>query len=479
MEQAIIQDQIKKHESFYYFIKNSFAVGLEKSGLSGIDEETGKPKLFIDGPFIEDISSFLEENPWTIRVGPRDHFKSVSFYAHFCWFLFKNKNVNLDNYYFSYKASLAGEHISNIKKIVKCIPDFKKLVDKKPIADSVAAYTWDGEHELTLDPAGLLEFKRGLHPKGVMYVDDPLRDPTNKLDPLVIKKINETFKKELIPMPHGEFHVCGTAQTNDDFFFDDTLMLKDGEEFTADNKKFARLIQPAIISYKKKIVLFPEFRSWNWLMNKLDLLKDKLFNQEYMCSPAYDEDSYFSREQILAVVNPKLKSINISSKHETKRDRVGGYDIGRKNHPAHFSAYEVIEGRKRIFRQIHQKFFDNIDYIEQIEYLTEAIESLMMDVVHYDATRGELDALQEQGSLPDEMNPVIFNRKTKNAMATVLYKKVVSKEIELIEDQRQINQILAVNNDLQAMETSEGHGDSFWSNALAFTDEIATEPNMS
>jgi len=36
---------------------------------------------------------------------------------------------------------------------------------------------------------------------------------------------------------------------------------------------------------------------------------------------------------------------------------------------------------------------------------------------------------------------------------------------------RQIDQILQVNNELQAIESAMGHGDSFWSNAMALWEE--------
>jgi hypothetical protein len=53
-------------------------------------------------------------------------------------------------------------------------------------------------------------------------------------------------------------------------------------------------------------------------------------------------------------------------------------------------------------------------------------------------------------------------------MATEFEKGVNEKYIELQNDPRMIRQILAVTNDLQAIETHEGHGDAFWSNALCF-----------
>ena len=55
----------------------------------------------------------------------------------------------------------------------------------------------------------------------------------------------------------------------------------------------------------------------------------------------------------------------------------------------------------------------------------------------------------------------------KNRITPEFEKRVQNKQIELIPDRRMIDQILLVNNEFKAFETSEGHGDSFWSIALA------------
>jgi len=55
----------------------------------------------------------------------------------------------------------------------------------------------------------------------------------------------------------------------------------------------------------------------------------------------------------------------------------------------------------------------------------------------------------------------------KNRITPEFEKRVQNQAIELIPERRMIDQILLVNNDLRAFETSEGHGDSFWSIALA------------
>lgn len=53
------------------------------------------------------------------------------------------------------------------------------------------------------------------------------------------------------------------------------------------------------------------------------------------------------------------------------------------------------------------------------------------------------------------------------SMATTLSDQVTHGSVRLLDDPRQTNQMLAVNNQLQAIESPQGHGDSFWSVALA------------
>lgn len=53
------------------------------------------------------------------------------------------------------------------------------------------------------------------------------------------------------------------------------------------------------------------------------------------------------------------------------------------------------------------------------------------------------------------------------AMATTLSDRVTHGSVRLLDDPRQSTQMLAVNNQLQAVESPQRHGDSFWSVALA------------
>ena len=65
------------------------------------------------------------------------------------------------------------------------------------------------------------------------------------------------------------------------------------------------------------------------------------------------------------------------------------------------------------------------------------------------------------------MAGVEFTSKNKFAMATAFDRLLTQGNIQLLNDPRQKRQLLNVDNDLQALETEEGHGDCFFSICLA------------
>ena len=225
----------------------------------------------------------------------------------------------------------------------------------------------------------------------------------------------------------------------------------------------------------KKIVIFPEWKSYEELCEIRDTIGDKAFNQEYMTKPSYSESSYIERKDLQAVVDASLAQ---ATKYEGNNDVVAGFDIGKKAHPAHLAIYERWtdkEDGKYHYRQLVSKWFDGVEYKEQLDYLLWAIENYRIDVLRYDNTRGEFEGFEEQGLLHRCMKPVQFNVKTNNAMAVSLNTIIREQRCTMIDDVRQIDQLLQVNNDLQAIESPQGHGDSFWSNALAMWEEKERE----
>lgn len=429
--------------------------------------------LFIDGKFIDELCDWMGPLNWLMRVSAKDHFKSTSLYADFMWQLLKRPFDNNEYHYFSYQDSMAAYHVYKIKDLIKNNPYYHDCRDYKVTAEGVIKYSWDsGKTFTTLDPHGLLTFKRGIHCNGV-YVDDPFQDPENKLILTKVYKINSIIKTQILDMPlkGGFCKIVGTPQTNIDFFFDKDMQTK-----------FTTIIQPAEKDPKNKIALWPEHMSWKELQQRKIIRGNKIYNQEYLCSPVYSENSFFTEDEIMKVVNPELQNLSIFDiiKGPENYETIGGWDLGKKRHPAHFSVFQIkiINGKKKAI-QIHQAFFDQWDYAgnddeqfnpdnpTQLSYIKQAIKNFRIDKVYADNTRGELTTLEERKELPPEIMLETFTSKDKYAMGTDFEKSVNQEYIELQNDGRMIRQILVVTNDLQAVETPEGHGDSFWSIGLA------------
>lgn len=415
---------------------------------------------FTGGDHVEKICRYLQGNKLTMRVSAKDHFKSLSFYFHIMWKIWRMQfgYGGREIQYFSYGGTMAAYHTAKIKQAIECNPYFANIVDLKPRAEGVLSYQWNNNAPKTsVTPRGLLEFKRGIHCDDV-YVDDPFQDPENKLVPTKISKINEVMKTQIVDMYQQELHIAGTAQTPHDFFFD--------PEFA---HRFTTLIEPAIVNEQEKKVLWEEWMSYEELMSKKRERGEKVFNQEYMCSPVYAEHSFITPDRYDACVNRDNKNwsfIDWENEEHPDYDRVGGFDIGKKSHPSHFVVFEKNLQTDR-WVQIHSKWMDGWDYTDQIDYLQQAIRTFGIYEVNYDSTRGEFEAMDEKGQLPAEMTGVPFTHKSKHSMATQIDKALSDGNVELLSDVRQRSQCLMVTNDLQAPSTPEGHGDSFWSLGLA------------
>ena len=450
--EAVIEKarRLSRKYGLTWFIKHIFSKSFDKG-------------TFIYGNYIDEVAKRMSDDAWTMDISARDHFKSTRLYAEIMYDIFTT-DKDIECHYFSYQQGMSAYHLSKLKKMIEANPFFKGFIDLSPTALSAINY-FNGQATYHAMPEGLLSFKRGIHAERI-YIDDPLKDPENKLAPTVIYKINNIIKTEMFAMVKkgGICRVVGTPQTNNDFFFDEQLQ-----------RKFSVAIRPAIVDEAKKIVIFPEWKSYEELCEIRDTIGDKAFNQEYMTKPSYSESSYIERKDLQAVVDASLAQ---ATKYEGNNDVVAGFDIGKKAHPAHLAIYERWtdkEDGKYHYRQLMSKWFDGVEYKEQLDYLLWAIDNYRIDVLRYDNTRGEFEGFEEQGLLHRCMKPVQFNVKTNNAMAVSLNTIIREQRCTMIDDVRQIDQLLQVNNDLQAIESPQGHGDSFWSNALAMWEEKERE----
>lgn len=447
----------KSSNDFVYFVNNIFK---------------HSEKQFIGGQYVDDTARFLSQNKRTMRVSARNHFKSFSFYAHIMWkTMFEAVNNNLEAHYFSFNGDLAAYHISKLKKAIDINPFFRDIIDCKPTAESVLRYTWDNKHYMTMSPHGLVQFKRGIH-ADLIYVDDPFQDPQNELNPTIIYKINEIFKSNILDMPKepdGELHVAGTPQTNEDFFFDKII-----------TRRFAVSVKPAIYRDEEtgeEKALWPEWMDLEELKIKKEERTERIFSREYMCTPVYSTKGYFKKDDLKEkIINNNLSMWKITKSYEPTGRVIAGFDIGKKAHPSHLA---VFEHKNNKLVMVHHKFMDGWPYSNgkeyipqspsQLEYIRHAINQFHINEIKYDNTRGEFEAFLEQGLLPRQMIPVVLTPKFRNTAATAFDKLVEKSQLEIPDEERLVDQICSVMSDLTAVETKYGHGDSFWSIAMAIT----------
>lgn len=355
--------------------------------------------------------------------------------------------------YMGYLEDGAAYQLKGVKRYIGVLPEFFKGYQDRSKAESIIYYK-HGRRTFYCSPSGILSAKRGRHPHG-MICDDILRDPQKRLDVTQLDKIKRAFLEEVSPMPKEFLHVVGTPQDEADLLnYLATVGTYDSKNYPAEDVTTGQ-------------ILWPE----NFPREKLENIKreigQKAYRKEYLCAPVRSEETYIDKVSLLSCVRKRLKNYVITKDKPPRLNEytVAGMDVGKKRHPSHLVVYG-IDSKKRMV-QIYSKFMDGWDYNKQIEHCSEVMKFFRVDFLLYDGTRGEFEAIKERGEMPDGMIGVNFTNKGKNAMAFDFGLMVEEGRIHLLNDERQFKQIMQVDNDLVAVETEDGHGDAFWSNALA------------
>jgi len=430
--------------TFWEFVRDIWADSFER------------PELF-KAWHVEFLCNELEEtlNEGTnyTAVLPRAHFKSTILgHAFAIWTLLKAK-TDTRILYLSYSDTMAKYHMSEINKEVARNPHINKWIkNEAPKADYTFRYRNNNGHSLEIAHGGLFSFKRGMHVNGALIADDILKDPENPLNLSQITKIEEHFMTEsmFIPNQGVPVVVMGTPMLPGDIL----AKLETDTRF-----KYRKL--PAFDPVPGRKVLMPELYSEEWLLEQ-QKAKPKSFASEFLLKPFLSQESYFSEEDIAKVIDYNLRNYPANHKHDfDERDQIyAGFDIGKKRHPSHLVIFKKSGDN---IRQIHQTWLDGWDYTRQVEFLNDIAENFNITKGYIDNTRGEL----EDRGLDTKWWPMHFTAKSKMTMAQVFETYVNEGTLKLLADERQTSQILSVNNELKAPETPMGHGDAFFSIAMA------------
>ena len=402
----------------------------------------------------EDVEECLAEGLNYVCVLPRFHFKSTILGHAFSVWRLLTAPRDCAVLYLSYSDGMAQYHISEINKTVKRNPILMSWMDNKsPKADFSFRYSVNNKNADILH-GGLFSFKRGMHVNGALIADDILRDPENPLNMGQINKVEDHFMTEslFIPLKGVPVIVLGTPMMPGD------ILSKRQED-----SRFKARVLPALDPVPGRRVLMPELYNEEWLLEQ-QRARPKSFASEFMLIPHFSTESYFEEEDI---TKNEVDSLVNASPHQSfpaEEDDMffAGFDVGKKRHPSHLV---IFRRRGDIIEQVHSSFLDGWNYADQIEYLNKVSDNFDLNKGYVDNTRGEL----EERGLNTVWKPMTFSTKTKNTMAQVFETYVHSGNLKLLKDERQKQQILSVNNELKAPQTPLGHGDAFFSIAMALS----------
>ena len=404
------------------------------------------------GVLADDIEDCLEKGLNYVAVLPRFHFKSTILgHAFSVWRLLKAKR-DMSILYLSYSDGMARYHLQEINKTINRNPQLLDMMDNRsPKADYSFRYHVN-KKPVEIMHGGLFSFKRGMHVNGALIADDVLRDPENPLNTGQITKVEDHFMTEslFIPLKGVPVIVLGTPMMPGDLL---SNLQKDD--------RFKSRVLPALDPTPDRRVLMPELYSEKWLLDQ-QKARPKSFASEFLLVPHFATEAYFSEDDIVKCEDETLKSY---SAHQTFKTEAGdqlfaGFDVGKKRHPSHLV---IFRRRGDKIEQVHQSWLDGWSYSDQIQYLNEIAENYNLEKGYIDNTRGEL----EDRGLDHVWHSMTFSQKSKRTMAQIFEEYVYSDNLTLIKDERQKQQILSVSNDLKAPETPMGHGDAFFSIAMA------------
>ena len=403
------------------------------------------------GVVCEDVEEALQKQLNYVAVLPRFHFKSTLLgHAFSIWRLLQAKR-DMSVLYLSYSDGMARYHIQEINKSVNRNPIIKDwMKNRSPKADYSFRYHVGTNKPVEIMHGGLFSFKRGMHVNGALVADDILRDPENPLNISQVLKVEEHFLTEsmFIPLQGVPVIVLGTPMLPGD------ILAKLQED-----ERFKSRVLPALDPVPKRRVLMPELYSEKWLLTQ-QKARPKSFASEFMLIPHFSTEAYFDEEDITTCEDETLRNHSAMLEYETTNQIYAGFDVGKKRHPSHLV---IFEQDGDILKQIHQSFLDGWSYSDQIEYLNDVAKNFKLTKGYIDNTRGEL----EDRGLDRTWLPLTFSQKSKMTMAQIFEQYIHDGRVKLQKDERQRQQILSVSNDLKAPDTPMGHGDAFFSIAMA------------
>ena len=442
LAEGLVEHAPIKVGSFWEFVRDVWSKGYDN------------PEYFNAwhvGVVCEDVEEAIQQGLNYVAVLPRFHFKSTLLGHAFSIWRLLQATRDMSVLYLSYSDGMAKYHIQEINKTVNRNPIIKDwMKNRSPKADYSFRYHIGKNKPVEIMHGGLFSFKRGMHVNGALVADDILRDPENPLNIGQVTKVEDHFLTEsmFIPLKGVPVVVLGTPMLPGDIL---SKLQQD--------ERFKSRVLPALDPTPTRRVLMPELYSEDWLLQQ-QKARPKSFASEFMLIPHFSTEAYFDEEDITKCEDETLRNVSATIPYETTNPIYAGFDVGKKRHPSHLV---IFEQDGDTLKQIHQSFLDGWSYSDQIEYLNDVAKNFGLTKGYIDNTRGEL----EDRGLNRSWLPLTFSQKSKMTMAQIFEQFIHDGRVKLQKDERQKQQILSVSNDLKAPDTPMGHGDAFFSIAMA------------
>ncbi len=451
--------------NFWQFLSKIFIRSFDGLTYSGSTTNSRIPFTFSD--LHEEWATEVQAYPRFCLMAPRGHLKTtVIGQGYPLWLMMKAQNNEFyDIMYFSYKAELANEKVAMLKKLIRVNPYFRFWKDQKPTSDIMIDYLVDwGEGpvaQVRMLGSGIMSATRGRHPRAVIC-DDILSDFADPLESSELKMIHRIFTHVIMSLPPNEddpLVVVGTPQS-----YDDTLY------WLANNRDFNWLIYPAIKNYDTQETQWPEKYSFDRLMKKRNSATGSgptAFEVEYQLAPVMLTEQFLTREELSLVVDTDLDAWKLGTTfpNREKLATYGGVDIGKEVHPSHVCVFLELPNKTLIL--LFQTFLDHLPYPRQVAVLNKVAEVFNLSRGYYDQTSN----VMEDRALDKRWKGKVFTKKLKGDIAVGLEKRIFASMSDpgliLTNHERYLSQICSVTKDFKAPTTPSGHGDSFWSTALA------------
>lgn len=435
---------------------------------------------FVWKPFHADWCDKMQVRNRYAVVAFRASMKSTILKLFLMWELYRllrgRESPEYWNMYLSYNDDLAAMHTTKLKDYLLATHLFRKCENLSPSASIIKLRLPNGKL-FKVEPKSIKSNLRGPHPDSVLF-DDILGDVAKnmKLDAGEVLKINMLFLSQVYYLPRtgsGKLIGAGTPQMYGDLF--DIL------EKEAQRKDLPMEMQWEVnrlpVEDSQGHSVMPECYPDKFLevLRGTEGTEVRLaYNREMLVKPA--------RETLKSWIPRKLiqKAVVDSPEEHEPKVTVGGLDLGKRKHPSHLVFFEP---HGRVLRQIHSQWFDRKDYTEVLATTCLLCEQYNCNLCYADNTRADLDSFFEQGVFryhdvfnPEhmriyDMNPAIegvpISLQQKWKIAQYLYNAFEQEKITLLPDARQERQLANVDGNLQAPETTEGHGEPFTTIGLA------------